>query len=92
MVLQLLLMQVLLMMILEQPVLHDADTPLIDAEVLGVAVAFAEDASAPFNPHQNDQGRKGPCYFQRLIALKCLKCCSNAVFVRNNLKLISMYL
>ncbi len=26
------------------------------------------------NPHQNDQGRKGPCYFQRLIALKCLKC------------------
>ncbi len=28
-----------------------------------------------FNPHQNDQGRKGPCYFQkRLIALKCLKC------------------
>jgi hypothetical protein len=27
-----------------------------------------------FNPHQNDQGRKGPCFFQRLIALKCLKC------------------
>jgi hypothetical protein len=29
----------------------------------------------PFNinPHQNDQGRKGPCFFQRLIALKCLK-------------------
>jgi hypothetical protein len=26
-----------------------------------------------FNPHQNDQGRKGPCFFQRLIALKCLK-------------------
>ncbi len=26
------------------------------------------------NPHQNDQGGKGPCYFQRLIALKCLKC------------------
>jgi hypothetical protein len=26
------------------------------------------------NPHQNDQGRKGPCFFQRLIALKCLKC------------------
>jgi hypothetical protein len=26
------------------------------------------------NPHQNDQGRKGPCCFQRLIALKCLKC------------------
>ena len=26
------------------------------------------------NPHQNDQGRKGPCYFQRLNALKCLKC------------------
>jgi hypothetical protein len=26
------------------------------------------------NPHQNDQGRKRPCYFQRLIALKCLKC------------------
>ncbi len=23
------------------------------------------------NPHQNDQGRKGPCCFQRLIALKC---------------------
>jgi hypothetical protein len=22
------------------------------------------------NPHQNDQGRKGPCFFQRLIALK----------------------
>ena len=27
-----------------------------------------------FNPHQNDQGLKGPCYFQSLIALKCLKC------------------
>ncbi len=27
-----------------------------------------------FNPHQNDQGQKGPCYFQRLNALKCLKC------------------
>jgi hypothetical protein len=27
-----------------------------------------------FNPHQNDQGQKGPCCFQRLIALKCLKC------------------
>ncbi len=26
------------------------------------------------NPHQNDQGRKGSCFFQRLIALKCLKC------------------
>jgi hypothetical protein len=26
------------------------------------------------NPHQNDQGRNGPCFFQRLIALKCLKC------------------
>jgi hypothetical protein len=26
------------------------------------------------NPHQNDQGRKGPCFFERLIALKCLKC------------------
>jgi hypothetical protein len=26
------------------------------------------------NPHQNDQGRKVPCFFQRLIALKCLKC------------------
>jgi hypothetical protein len=30
-------------------------------------------ASVPcLNPHQNDQGRKGPCCFQRLIALKCL--------------------
>jgi hypothetical protein len=27
-----------------------------------------------FNPHQNDQGRKRPCFFQRLIAIKCLKC------------------
>ncbi len=27
-----------------------------------------------FNPNGNDQGRKGPCFFQRLIALKCLKC------------------
>ncbi len=27
-----------------------------------------------FNPHQNDQGWKGPCFFKRLIALKCLKC------------------
>ena len=27
-----------------------------------------------FNPNENDQGRKGPCFFQRLIALKCLKC------------------
>jgi hypothetical protein len=26
------------------------------------------------NPHQNDQGLKGPCFFQRLIALKFLKC------------------
>jgi hypothetical protein len=26
------------------------------------------------SPHQNDQGRKGPGFFQRLIALKCLKC------------------
>jgi hypothetical protein len=31
------------------------------------------DRGFPFNPHQNDQGRKGPCYFQRLNALKCLK-------------------
>ncbi len=31
-------------------------------------------ASLCFNPHQNDQGWKGPCFFQRLIALKCLKC------------------
>ncbi len=28
----------------------------------------------PLNPQQNDQGRKGPCCFQRLNALKCLKC------------------
>jgi hypothetical protein len=34
-----------------------------------VAATFAD-----FNPQQNDQGRKGPCFFQRLIALKCLKC------------------
>ncbi len=27
-----------------------------------------------YNPHQNDQGRKGPCCFQRHIVLKCLKC------------------
>ena len=27
-----------------------------------------------FNPNENDQGRKGPCFFQRLIALKCLMC------------------
>jgi hypothetical protein len=27
-----------------------------------------------FNPHQSDQGQKGPCCFQRLNALKCLKC------------------
>jgi hypothetical protein len=26
------------------------------------------------NPHQNDQGLKGPCFFQRLIALKFLQC------------------
>jgi hypothetical protein len=26
------------------------------------------------NPHQNGQGRKGPFCFQRLNALKCLKC------------------
>ncbi len=24
------------------------------------------------NPNENDQGRKEPCFFQRLIALKCL--------------------
>ncbi len=30
--------------------------------------------AAVINPHQNDQGRKGPCFFQGLIALKCLKC------------------
>jgi hypothetical protein len=28
----------------------------------------------PLNPQQNDQGRKGPCCFRRLDALKCLKC------------------
>ncbi len=33
--------------------------------------------NAVFNPHQNDQGRKGPFCFQRLIALKCLKCQKN---------------
>jgi hypothetical protein len=33
--------------------------------------ASLEDAS--LNPHQNDKARKGPCFFQRLIALKCLK-------------------
>ncbi len=33
-----------------------------------------KNSSLCVNPHQNDQGRKGPCYFQRLIALKCLKC------------------
>ncbi len=27
-----------------------------------------------FNPNENDQARKGPCFFQRLIALKCLMC------------------
>jgi hypothetical protein len=27
-----------------------------------------------FNPNENYQGRKGPCFFQKLIALKCLKC------------------
>ncbi len=27
-----------------------------------------------FNPHQSDQGQKGPWCFQRLYALKCLKC------------------
>ncbi len=26
------------------------------------------------NPNENDQGRKAPCFFQRLIALKCLMC------------------
>ncbi len=26
------------------------------------------------NNNENDQGRKGPCFFQRLIALKCLRC------------------
>ncbi len=39
----------------------------------------AKQAGAPskqelINPKENDQGRKGPCFFQRLIALKCLKC------------------
>ena len=35
---------------------------------------FLSSRCISFNPHQNDQGRKGPCFFQRLIALKCLKC------------------
>ncbi len=26
-----------------------------------------------FNPYQDGQGRKGPCFFQRLYALKCQK-------------------
>ncbi len=28
----------------------------------------------PLYPHQNGQGWNGPCFFQRLNALKCLKC------------------
>jgi hypothetical protein len=46
-------------------------------ETLIDLVVCTEYAFAPIvtlNPHQNDQGRKGPCCFQRLIALKCLKC------------------
>jgi hypothetical protein len=31
-------------------------------------------SSGPVSPNENDQGRKGTCFFQRLIALKCLKC------------------
>ena len=43
--------------------------------VWGVVGGDIESIDEPkFNPHQNDQGRKGPCCFQRLIALKCLKC------------------
>jgi hypothetical protein len=39
-----------------------------------VRLSFGKDAQIHLNPHQNDQGRKGPCFFQRLIALECLKC------------------
>ncbi len=44
----------------------------VQASKLGRKIV--KNANASFNPHQNDQGRKGPCCFQRLIALKCLKC------------------
>jgi hypothetical protein len=57
-------------------------TASITTTVANFATSFASfvDTGGKFatgvnvNPHQNDQGRKGPCYFQRLNALKCLKC------------------
>jgi hypothetical protein len=27
-----------------------------------------------FNPNENDQGRKGPCFFSKAYYLKCLMC------------------
>ncbi len=36
----------------------------------GIKNAEINDDFETVNPHQNDQGRKGPCCFQRLIALK----------------------
>ncbi len=32
-------------------------------------ISWAAWVQTSLNPHQNDQGRKGPCYFRRLIAL-----------------------
>ncbi len=49
-------------------------TSCVCTVVIKIFQDFTESEAASFNPHQNDQGRKGPCLFQRLIALKCLKC------------------
>ncbi len=46
---------------------------IINCDYGGINVNCENDGMI-INPHQNDQGRKGPCFYQRLIALKCLKC------------------
>jgi hypothetical protein len=46
---------------------------IINCENGGINVNCENDGMI-INPRQNDQGQKGPCFYQRLIALKCLKC------------------
>ncbi len=45
----------------------------VDAGVLPNPEETPIRKSSFFNPHQNDQARKGPCCFKRLNALKCQK-------------------
>ncbi len=58
------------------PVHHiqDHTCQIILLQPVRLVAVLGQPSRTTFNPHQNDQGRKGPCCFQRLIALKCLKC------------------